>query len=67
MSKGVTTGAEYIWGKNESKDGSSATDARLQWSTRVTFCRVASHATSSTPAPARLTSGSERAAPNRIT
>ena len=37
FAKNVTTGAEYIWGKNESKDGSSATDARLQWSTRVSF------------------------------
>ncbi|HEY6513137.1 MAG TPA: DcaP family trimeric outer membrane transporter [Burkholderiaceae bacterium] len=37
MSKNVTTGAEYIWGKNEAKDGSSATDERVQWSTRVTF------------------------------
>jgi len=37
LSKNVTTGAEYIWGKHESKDGASATDYRLQWSTRVTF------------------------------
>ncbi len=37
FAKNVMTGAEYIWGKNESKDGNSATDARLQWSTRVTF------------------------------
>jgi hypothetical protein len=37
LSKNVTTGVEYIWGKHESKDGASATDYRLQWSTRVTF------------------------------
>jgi hypothetical protein len=37
LSKNVTTGVEYIWGKNESKDGASATDYRLQWSTRVAF------------------------------
>jgi len=37
LAKNVMTGAEYIWGKNEAKDGSSATDYRLQWSTRVTF------------------------------
>jgi DcaP outer membrane protein len=37
FAKNVTTGAEYIWGKNESKDGAGATDARLQWSTRVSF------------------------------
>ena len=37
MNKNVMTGAEYVWGKNESKDGSSATDARLQWSTRVSY------------------------------
>jgi hypothetical protein len=37
LSKNVMTGAEYIWGKHEQKDGFSATDQRLQWSTRVTF------------------------------
>ena len=37
LNKNLMTGGEYIWGKNESKDGASATDARLQWSTRVTF------------------------------
>ena len=37
MNKNVMTGGEYIWGKNESRDGAGATDARLQWSTRVTF------------------------------
>jgi len=37
FSKNVTTGVEYIWGKNESRDGASATDHRLQWSTRVAF------------------------------
>jgi hypothetical protein len=33
----VLTGAEYIWGKRENKDGSSAVDYRLQFSTKVTF------------------------------
>ena len=33
----MNDGGEYIWGKHESKDGASATDYRLQWSTRVTF------------------------------
>jgi hypothetical protein len=37
IAKNVMTGAEYIWGKLEAKDGSSAIDYRLQWSTRVTF------------------------------
>ena len=37
LTKNVTSGVEYIWGKNESKDGQSATDYRLQWSTRVSF------------------------------
>jgi hypothetical protein len=37
LNKNVLTGGEYIWGKNEAKDGSAATDARLQWSTRLTF------------------------------
>ena len=37
LAKNVTTGLEYIWGKNEAKDGSSATDQRLQWSTRASF------------------------------
>ena len=37
LAKNVMTGAEYIWGKLEAKDGSSAIDYRLQWSTRVTF------------------------------
>ncbi len=37
LSKNVTSGVEYIWGKHETKDGSSGTDYRLQWSTRVTF------------------------------
>jgi len=37
LNKNLMTGGEYIWGKNETKDGASATDARMQWSTRVTF------------------------------
>jgi hypothetical protein len=37
LTKNVTSGLEYIWGKNEAKDGSSATDYRLQFSTKVTF------------------------------
>jgi hypothetical protein len=37
LNKNMMTGGEYIWGKNETKDGASATDARMQWSTRVTF------------------------------
>jgi hypothetical protein len=37
FAKNVTTGVEYIWGKHETKDGSSANDSRLQWSTRVSF------------------------------
>jgi hypothetical protein len=37
LTKNVTSGVEYIWGKHETKDGLSATDYRLQWSTRVTF------------------------------
>jgi hypothetical protein len=36
-SKNLLTGAEYIWGRRENKDGSSAADYRLQFSTRVTF------------------------------
>ena len=35
--KNVTTGAEFVWGQLEHKDGSSATDYRLQFSTKVTF------------------------------
>jgi hypothetical protein len=35
--KNVTTGAELIWGQLEHKDGSSAVDYRLQFSTKVTF------------------------------
>jgi outer membrane murein-binding lipoprotein Lpp len=37
FAKNVTTGVEFIWGKLETKDGSSADDSRLQWSTRVSF------------------------------
>jgi hypothetical protein len=35
--KNVTTGAELIWGQLTHKDGSSAEDYRLQFSTKVTF------------------------------
>ena len=37
LTRNVTSGVEYIWGKNETKDGTSAIDYRLPWSTRVTF------------------------------
>jgi hypothetical protein len=37
LSKNVMTGAEYIWGRHETFDGSSAIDTRVQWSTRVSF------------------------------
>lgn len=37
FAKNVTTGLEYVWGKLETKDGSSALDYRLQFSTKVTF------------------------------
>jgi hypothetical protein len=37
LSRNVLTGAEYIWGMRENKDGSSATDYRLQFSTKVSF------------------------------
>jgi hypothetical protein len=35
--KNVTTGLEFVWGELEQKDGQSATDYRLQFSTKVTF------------------------------
>jgi DcaP outer membrane protein len=35
--KNITTGAEAVWGKLAVKDGSSAIDYRLQFTTRVTF------------------------------
>jgi hypothetical protein len=35
--KNVTTGLEYIWGRRENKDGQSAIDYRLQFSTKVAF------------------------------
>jgi hypothetical protein len=37
LTRNVMTGAEYLWGRHQTKDGSSATDNRVQWSTRVTF------------------------------
>ena len=33
----VLLGGEYIWGKRENRDGSSASDSRFQFSTRVSF------------------------------
>lgn len=35
--KNVTTGLEFVWGELEQKSGQSATDYRLQFSTKVTF------------------------------
>jgi hypothetical protein len=35
--KNVITGAEFLWGKRENKDGSSGTDDRIQFSTKYTF------------------------------
>ena len=35
--KSVLTGLEFVWGELEQKDGQSATDYRLQYSTKVTF------------------------------
>ena len=37
LSKNVLTGVEYVWGDLETKDGSSAPDYRLQFSTKVGF------------------------------
>ncbi len=35
--RNLTTGAEFVWGRNEQKDGLAATDYRLQFSTKVAF------------------------------
>lgn len=35
--KNVLTGLEFVWGELEQNDGQSATDYRLQFSTKVTF------------------------------
>lgn len=35
--KNVLAGLEFVWGELEQKDGQSATDYRLQFSTKVTF------------------------------
>lgn len=35
--KNLTTGAELLWGQLENKDGSSAEDHRIQFSTKYTF------------------------------
>ena len=37
LTKNVLLGGEYIWGKRENFDGSSASDNRIQFSTKVTF------------------------------
>jgi hypothetical protein len=37
VAKNVLTGAEWVWGRLDTLDGSSATDYRLQFSTKVTF------------------------------
>lgn len=37
LSKNVLLGGEYIWGRRENKDGATAIDTRLQFSTRVSF------------------------------
>ena len=35
--KNVLTGLEFVWGELQQNDGQSATDYRLQFSTKVTF------------------------------
>jgi hypothetical protein len=35
--KNVTTGAELLWGQRQNKGGQSASDTRIQYSTKVTF------------------------------
>jgi hypothetical protein len=35
--RNAMTGAEFVWGEHQIKDGSSAVDYRLQLSKRVTF------------------------------
>ena len=35
--RNILTGAEYIWGENKSKDGTSAQDDRIQFSTKFQF------------------------------
>jgi hypothetical protein len=35
--KNILTGAEYIWGENKAKDGTSADDERVQFSTKFQF------------------------------
>ncbi len=37
LTKNVLLGGEFIWGRRENLDGSSAIDSRLQFSTKVTF------------------------------
>jgi hypothetical protein len=37
LTPSVLLGGEYLWGRRENKDGSSASDSRLQFSTRVSF------------------------------
>ena len=33
----VMFGGEYLWGRRENRDGSAASDSRIQFSTRVSF------------------------------
>jgi len=35
--KNLTTGAEFLWGRLENKDGASGDDRRIQFSTKFTF------------------------------
>jgi hypothetical protein len=37
FNKNLMSGVEYIWGNHETKDGSSASDNRLQFSTKYSF------------------------------
>lgn len=37
LAPNVLLGGEYVWGRRENKDGSGASDSRLQFSTRVSF------------------------------
>jgi hypothetical protein len=37
LTKNVLLGGEYIWGRRENKDGNSAIDSRVQFSTKVSF------------------------------
>lgn len=37
LSKNLMLGSEFVWGRHETRDGSSATDHRLQFSTKASF------------------------------